>query len=150
MQKRAKRAKCGHFSGQFSRCCLWGQKRPRPVCRVMDAANAFPSNCRSVCRVNDSKLLIVSMGLRVWQLTYTEHSRWVVNKSSSLAGSFIRSHYSASDLRPLARQPVSDSNLPHLLSSEYPPHWGAPSSSSFPLMSATPPQTCSLWQSLGL
>ena len=32
MQKRAKKAKCGRFSGQFSRCCRWGQKRPRPVC----------------------------------------------------------------------------------------------------------------------
>ena len=65
MQKRAKRAKCGHFSGQFSRCCLWGQKRPRPVCRVMEAADAFPSNCRSLCsRVNDG-IIGVNVGLSV-------------------------------------------------------------------------------------
>ena len=61
MQKRAKRAKCGHFSGQFGRCCLWGQKRPRPVCcHLMVAANAFPSNCR----VNDG-IIGVNVGLFV-------------------------------------------------------------------------------------
>ena len=61
--KRAKRAKCGHFSGQFSRCCLWGQKRPRPVCCLMEAADAFPSNCRRLCsRVNDG-IIGVNVGL---------------------------------------------------------------------------------------
>ena len=69
-----------------------------------------------------------------------------MKKSSSLVGSFIRSHYSTTDLRPLARQSVSDSNLPHLLSSEYPLTSPVPSS-SFPLTSATPPPPCSSWQS---
>ena len=102
MQKRAKRAKCVHFSGQFSRCCLWGQKRPRPVGRLMDAADTFPSNCPCVCRINDS-IIDANVVCEPGSAQDAQRSRLFVNKSSSSASCLIRSHYSGSDLRPLAR-----------------------------------------------